>query len=195
MTSIFPGHTEDQIVWLDMDKSVFTSQFQMVIYNLIYQLLDRYFQSNQQVTEDSLVKNTETDSPSIGKFSDLIKQASEKYQVDQGLIAAVIKVESGFNPNAVSSSGAMGLMQLMPFTADSLGVVDPYDPKQNIFGGARLLHRLLDRYNNNVSLALAAYNAGPGAVDQYSGIPPYQQTQTYVKRVLNYMKSNDGWSG
>jgi soluble lytic murein transglycosylase-like protein len=177
-----------------MDKSVFNSQFQMVIYDLIYKLLERYLQPDSQVTPLDQDQNSEKDNLSPGKFEDLIQQASEKYQVDQDLIKAVIKAESGFNPQALSSSGAMGLMQLMPFTAESLGVDDPYDPKQNIFGGTRLLHRLLDRYNDNIPLALAAYNAGPGAVDRFDGIPPYQQTQTYVKRVLNYMKSNDGWS-
>jgi len=174
-----------------MDKSVFDSQFQMVIYNLIYKMLERYLEPSAGAPAENVqaeTKDTSTKSSVSGKFADLIEQASEKYKVDADLIQAVIKAESGFNPKAKSSAGAMGLMQLMPFTADSLGVGDPYDPKENIFGGTKLLHRLLDRYNNNLSLALAAYNAGPGAVDKYGGIPPYQQTQTYVKRILSYLK-------
>jgi soluble lytic murein transglycosylase-like protein len=187
----FPGRIDARVAWPDMDKSVFDSQFQMVIYNLIYQLLERYLEPSAGTPAENAqaeTKDTSTKSSVNGKFADLIDQASEKYKVDADLIQAVIKAESGFNPKAKSSAGAMGLMQLMPFTADSLGVGDPYDPKENIFGGTKLLHRLLDRYNNNVSLALAAYNAGPGAVDKYGGIPPYQQTQTYVKRILSYLK-------
>jgi soluble lytic murein transglycosylase-like protein len=177
-----------------MDNSVFSSQFQMVIYNLIFKLLERYIATDDQSGQADLQKTVVSSSKSGGKFDDLIQQASEKYNVDSQLVKAVIKAESGFNPNAVSSSGAQGLMQLMPATADGLGVQDPLNPQQNIFGGVKLLHRLLDHYKNNVSLALAAYNAGQGAVDRYGGIPPYQETQTYVKRILSYLDSNKTWS-
>jgi soluble lytic murein transglycosylase-like protein len=108
--------------------------------------------------------------------------------MDPALVAAVARAESGFNPAAVSPAGAQGLMQLMPSTARGLGVTDPFDPAQNLDGGARYLRAQLDRFGDP-ALALAAYNAGPGAVSRAGGIPPYAETQTYVQRVLGYYQS------
>ena len=118
-------------------------------------------------------------------FETLIHRASQKYDVDVDLVKAVIQNESAYDPSAISSAGAMGLMQLMPATAANLGVEDPMDPEQNIEGGVKLLRELLNQFSGNLTNTLAAYNAGPGAVQQYGGIPPYQETQTYVKRVLS----------
>lgn len=125
----------------------------------------------------------------------IFEEAASAYNVSVNLIKAVAKAESGFNPNAVSKSGAIGVMQLMPSTARSLGVTDPYDARQNIMGGTKYLRQNLDRFNGNVSLALAAYNAGPNAVQKYGGIPPYQETQNYVKIVTSYMGGAPIYSG
>ncbi len=115
----------------------------------------------------------------------VIERHARSQSLEPKLVRAVIQAESGYNVQALSNKGAMGLMQLMPGTATELAVDDPYDPDQNIRGGTTYLRFLLDRFNNRMELALAAYNAGPGAVDRHSGIPPYRETQAYVRRVLS----------
>jgi soluble lytic murein transglycosylase-like protein len=123
------------------------------------------------------------------EYEQLIKTCSDKYGVNPCLVKAVIHAESGYNPNAVSSKGAGGLMQLMPGTAKSLKVADRFNPKDNVEGGVKYLRFLLDTFRGDVSLAVAAYNAGLTRVAKYGGIPPYNETRTYVTRVLSYMKS------
>ncbi|MFQ5669932.1 MAG: lytic transglycosylase domain-containing protein [Acidobacteriota bacterium] len=114
----------------------------------------------------------------------LIRSVAQRYQVQQELITAVVRMESDFDAHAVSRVGAMGLMQLMPETARDLAVADPFDPEQNLDGGVRYLKDMMERFPAHLDLALAAYNAGPAAVDRYGGIPPYPETMAYVKRVL-----------
>ncbi len=118
------------------------------------------------------------------KYDDIIKKAQNKYGVEFSLIKAVIQVESGFNPKAVSKKGAKGLMQIMPDNYKNLFVKDPFNPSENIMGGTLYLQRLLRRYKYKLPLALAAYNAGPQAVDKYKRIPPYEETQNYVRKVM-----------
>lgn len=126
--------------------------------------------------------------PSKPQLLSMISKIAQKHGVDEKLVKAVIKQESGFNPKALSHCGAVGLMQLMPATAKGLGVTDPYNPVQNVEGGVRYLKSLLSKYHGNVILTLAAYNAGSGAVDKYDGVPPYKETQNYVKNILaNYL--------
>jgi hypothetical protein len=120
-----------------------------------------------------------------GQYASEIREISSRHGVDATLVESVIRAESAFNPTAVSRSGARGLMQLMPKTALALGVRDSFNPRENIEGGVRHLRYLLDRYPGNMALAVAAYNAGEGAVDAHRGIPPYAETQQYVQRVLH----------
>jgi len=115
----------------------------------------------------------------------MIEAAARRYGVDSDLVKAIATAESNMNQNARSYVGAIGVMQLMPETAESLGV-DPYDEKQNIEGGARYIRQMLDKFNGNLQKAIAAYNAGPGAVQKYGGVPPYSETQNYVGRVMDF---------
>lgn len=125
----------------------------------------------------------------------IFEEAAAKYDISPKLLRAVAKAESNFNPKARSGAGAMGVMQLMPGTARSLGVSDPYDARQNIMGGAKYLKQNLDRFGD-VSLALAAYNAGPGSVQKYGGIPPYKETQNYVRKIMaDYRGTDSLYSG
>ncbi len=129
----------------------------------------------------------------VNKYDDLINKAANKFKLDSTLIKAIIKAESNFNHRAVSRVGAQGLMQLMPKTASSMNVDDSFHPEKNIEGGARYLRYLLNTYKGNLDLALAAYNAGEKAVAKYNyNIPPYRETQNYIKRVYSFYKSYNG---
>ncbi len=128
-------------------------------------------------------------SKSRNAFDSIIRQAAQTHGVSEGLIKAVMHTESGFNSNARSPVGAQGLMQLMPATARRFNVSNSFDPQQNIFGGAKYLSWLMKRFNGNTTLALAAYNAGEGNVDKYGGIPPFRETQDYVKRVTSRLNN------
>jgi soluble lytic murein transglycosylase-like protein len=119
-----------------------------------------------------------------GEYEGLIDQSAARYGLDPAVLHGLIEQESGFDPSATSSAGATGLTQLMPGTASSLGVSDPLDPAESIEGGARYLSEMMARFDGNTAEALAAYNAGPGAVEQYGGVPPYAETESYVSKVL-----------
>lgn len=134
-----------------------------------------------QTTSEKTTASESTDMDTI------FAKASATYNVPVNLIKAVAKVESNFNPNAVSCCGAQGVMQLMPSTAKGLGVSDPFDAEQNIMGGTKYLSQMLDRYDGDVKLTLAAYNAGAGNVSKYGGVPPFKETQAYVQKVMSNM--------
>lgn len=127
---------------------------------------------------------TEAVTPTSAEISEMLSNSAAAHHIDTDLLASVMKAESGGQIRAVSRAGAQGLMQLMPKTATEMGVEDAFHPEQNIAGGTAYLDQLLNRYHDNIALALAAYNAGPGAVDRYHGVPPYRETQAYVARVI-----------
>ncbi len=140
-------------------------------------------QQSAQIGEASVSPNAPAMVPPA-QIDALVNDNAQASDVDPALVKAIIANESGFNANATSKVGAQGLMQLMPGTAAALGVGDSYDPAQNVAGGTKYIKQLLDRFNGNVRLAVAAYNAGPGAVEKYNGVPPYAETQNYVQNVL-----------
>lgn len=172
----------------DMSSSS-TSNVQMVMIQALIKLLEKTLAGKGLSSDLSELSGSST-SKKAGSFESIIQKASAKYGVDADLVKAVIQNESAYDPEAVSSAGALGLMQLMPATAASLGVENPLDPEENIEGGVKLLRELLNQFGGNLTNTVAAYNAGAGAVQQYGGVPPYQETQLYVNRVLStYGKS------
>ena len=133
-----------------------------------------------------------TSSPA--ELEELIERYAGRRELEEKLVRAVIQVESSFDPRALSHKGAMGLMQLMPETARELAVEDPWDSEQNVRGGTEYLRRLLDRFDGDLEFALAAYNAGPSAVERYGGVPPYPETRTYVERVMRLYRGEAAYS-
>jgi soluble lytic murein transglycosylase-like protein len=140
----------------------------------------------QQASAPVAATSATTGGPVDGQFSELINAAAQKHGIDPALLKALIRQESNFNPNARSPAGASGLTQLMPGTAAALGVTNPLDPAQAIEGGAKYLAQQLEAFDGDVRRALAAYNAGPGAVQRYGGVPPYAETQNYVRAVMGF---------
>jgi soluble lytic murein transglycosylase-like protein len=130
--------------------------------------------SNSDVTDD------------INRYDDVITEASKSHGIPFSLLKALIKIESDFNPRAISSAGAIGLMQIMPENISALNIKDPFDPWENIMGGTRYLKQLIGRFNGKLPMALAAYNAGPNIVDRYKQIPPFKETKNYVEKVMEY---------
>jgi soluble lytic murein transglycosylase-like protein len=156
--------------------------------------VDQYFgrESSQSANAKIAAANFRGTGASPADIDAAIEEAAARHNVDPNLVRAVVKVESNFNPNAVSRKGAMGLMQLMPATARQLKVSNPFDPEQNVDAGVRHLKQLLESYGGNIKLTLAAYNAGAGAVARSSGVPHYAETQNYVRRITNLYNSAAG---
>lgn len=140
---------------------------------------------NLSLQNASLTNAYTSKSATPSNYDDIIQRAAAKFDLPEKLISSVIKQESNFNAAAVSTAGASGLMQLMPGTAKYLGVNNSFDPEQNIMGGAKYLKQMLNQFGGNIETALAAYNAGPGSVKKYDGIPPFKETQNYVRKVMN----------
>lgn len=143
------------------------------------------------VLDGAMNSTGETGATSLnaGTLEGIFQEAAETYQVDVNLLKAIAKQESNFQPDATSHSGAQGIMQLMPATAEGLGVENAYDPYENIMGGAKLIRKLLNQYQGDITLALAAYNAGSGNVAKYGGVPPFEETQNYVVKVQQYYQN------
>ncbi|MFY0779964.1 lytic transglycosylase domain-containing protein [Peribacillus simplex] len=149
-----------------------------------------FLQSGSLKSNPIATAYTNNESSETGtNYDQIISHAASLYNLPEKLIKSVIKQESNFNPEATSYAGATGLMQLMPATARSLGVDDPSDPEQNIMGGSKYLSQMMARYDGDIKVALAAYNAGPGNVDKYNGIPPFRETRNYVQKVYGTFSS------
>ena len=171
------------------------SMFSEICYATVYEFQNDgnvvVFEAYDYLSKAHMPKTSSSTFDPIQKkaYDRIIESASQKYKLDKNLIQAVICVESSYQPNALSPKGAQGLMQLMPHTAKKYGVTDAFDPDQNISGGTRYLRDLLDRYEGNRTLALAAYNAGEDAVNKYGGVPPYEETINYIKKVETILKN------
>ncbi|NLW90063.1 MAG: lytic transglycosylase domain-containing protein [Syntrophomonadaceae bacterium] len=165
-------------------SNIFSDMFTRITMARLMEVLAALSPTRAAELQGASLQDKTASSAGSRPFSEIIKEASEKYGVDENIIQAVIQQESSFNARAVSSCGAQGLMQLMPATARALGVNDPFDAEQNILAGTKYLREKLDEFGGNLSLALAAYNAGSGAVRKYAGIPPYQETQNYVAKIM-----------
>ncbi len=157
------------------------------VYNKNYKLV-RTGQTSSGMGQILASKNRQFFRADTSAYDRLIRLTAKQHHIDRALVKAIIHAESAFNPYATSSKGARGLMQLMPSTAEIYGVRDIYDPRQNIGAGVRHLKYLLKKYRNNSHLAIAAYNAGEGAIKRYRGVPPYKETRRYVKKVLRYKR-------
>lgn len=149
-----------------------------------WQRIYRGKRSKRRATGSGAIR--EPDQGRLTRHDAHIREAARLYQLPESFLRAVIRVESNFYADAISHKGAMGLMQLMPETAASMGVLDPFDPRQNVLGGARFLRVLANRFRGDLVLTVAAYNAGQGAVERYRGVPPYAETRRYVERVLRH---------
>ena len=174
----------------DLDNSLSGTKFDNT--------LSRALQENESVNKSQYVLSPHAKNFKYttirGDIENLINKHANKNNLDPSLVKAVVQAESNYNPNAVSPVGAQGLMQLMPSTAKNLGVNDSFNPEQNIAGGTTYLRNMIDRFGS-VPLALAAYNAGPGAVEKYGGVPPYKETQNYVNKIMNNVKTQKEMTG